>query len=120
MKKIILFSLFFLFTPLAQAQSLCPMTNADAMQACLDGKLQSAIDEMVSDLTIIKQRHAENDALLKSLELSQQTWDAYRKTQCLNVYQTWQNNAQQQAVTASCAIELTRQRNQFLQDYYLK
>lgn len=105
---------------MAQAQSLCPMLNNEAMQACLDGKLQSAIDKMVSDLTIIKQRHAENKALLKSLALSQQTWDAYRKTQCLNVYQSWQNHSQQQAMTASCAIELTRQRHQFLQNYYLQ
>lgn len=120
MKKTVLFSLLFIVSPLTQAQALCPMTTADARQVCLDEKLQSAIDEMVGDLTIIKQRHAENVALLKSLELSQQTWDAYRKTQCLNVYQTWQNNAQQKAITASCAIELTRQRNQFLQDYYLK
>ena len=89
-------------------------------QSCLDEKLQSAIDHMVSDLTIIRRRHADNEVLLKSLELSQQTWDAYRKTQCLNVYQTWQKHQEQTAMTVSCAIELTRQRHQFLQNYYLK
>ncbi len=118
--KYIIFSLLFIVSPLTQAQALCPMTTVDARQACLDEKLQSAIDEMVNDLTIIKQRYAKNNALIKSLELSQQTWDAYRKTQCLNVYQTWQENQQQKTMTISCAIELTRQRNQFLQNYYLK
>ncbi|WP_417508823.1 lysozyme inhibitor LprI family protein [Methylophaga sp.] len=118
--KYFLFSMLFIVSPLTQAQALCPMTSVEAQQSCLDEKLQSAIDHMVSDLTIIKRRHADNKALLKSLELSQQTWDAYRKTQCLNVYQTWQKHQEQTAMTASCAIELTRQRHLFLQNYYLK
>ena len=47
--KYILFSLLFIVSPLTQAQALCPMTSAEVQQSCLDEKLQSAIDHMVSN-----------------------------------------------------------------------
>lgn len=110
----------FLSPSVTYAKALCPMLNAPSIQACVDDKVAQVVDELSSNITQIHQLYKNAPDKLTSFDRAQQTWDAYRKLQCLSVYQHWQGDEIADLMTASCAIELGRQRNQFLRQHYLQ
>lgn len=112
--------LFVLFTPtLTQARPLCPQTVSEqAMNQCLDTKLERAVNELDSNLDQVRQKFAGDPDLLQLIELGQKNWDAYRKRQCQSVFMIYSQPRIQNLMTMSCAIQLARERNQILRETY--
>jgi len=119
MKRIFLLLLF--LPSLTQAKALCPqsVTNVE-MNQCLSVKLERAVDELDNNLDLIRLRHAHNRDLLALIEQAQANWEAYRKRQCQTVYLMYEGGSIQSLMTASCSIQLARERNQLLRDTYLQ
>lgn len=116
--KLYFFACFLLCWPLTGlTQPLCPKTPG--LDQCLNSKLQQVVTQLESNLFQIEARYQHNTALLVALEQSQVQWNAYRKQECSNVFQLWQDKPDQQLMTASCSIQLGRDRNRFLQQTYL-
>jgi len=119
MKRVLL--LLLLLPSLAQAKALCPqsVTTVEINQ-CLTVKLERAVDELDSNLDLIRIRHAADPVLLKLIEQSQRNWEAYRKKQCQSVFRLYDGGSIQSLMTVSCAIQLARERNTLLRQTYLE
>ncbi len=115
-----LFFLLLLLPSLVQAKALCPqsVTTLETNQ-CLSVKLERAVEELDNNLDLIRLRHAHNHDLLTLIELAQVKWEAYRKKQCQTVFLMYEGGSIQSLMTASCAIQLARERNQLLRETYL-
>jgi uncharacterized protein YecT (DUF1311 family) len=104
----------------AQAKPLCPQsTTTVEMNQCLSVKLERAVNELENKLDLIRSRYADMPALLQTIENAQLAWEAYRKKQCQSVYLMYEGGSIQPLMTASCSIQLARERNQLLQETYL-
>jgi uncharacterized protein YecT (DUF1311 family) len=106
---------------LAHSKALCPQSVTTVeMNQCLTIKLERAVNELDANLDLIRIRYAEDPITLKLIEQAQKNWEAYRKKQCQSVYQLYDGGSIQPLMTASCAIELARQRNSILRETYLQ
>lgn len=115
------FLLFLLLPSLVQARALCPQSVTTVeMSQCLTVKLEQAVNELDSNLDLIRIRYAADPVLLKLIEQSQQNWEAYRKKQCQSVFQLYDGGSIQPLMTVSCAIQLARERNTLLRQTYLE
>jgi uncharacterized protein YecT (DUF1311 family) len=116
-----LFLLFLLLPSLAEARALCPqsVTTVEINQ-CLNVKLERAVNELDSNLDLIRIRYADDPVLLKLIEQAQHNWEAYRKKQCQSVFQLYEGGSIQSLMTVSCAIQLARERNSLLRQTYLE
>lgn len=119
MKRI--FLLLLLLPSLGQAKALCPqsVTTVEINQ-CLSVKLERAVNELDNNLDLIRLRHAYNPTLLALIEQAQANWEAYRKKQCQTVFLMYEGGSIQSLMTASCSIQLARERNQILRETYLQ
>jgi uncharacterized protein YecT (DUF1311 family) len=116
-----LFFLLLLLPSLGQAKALCPQSvTTIEMNQCLSVKLERAVVELDNNLDLIRLRHAHNRDLLMLIELAQVKWEAYRKKQCQTVFLMYEGGSIQSLMTASCAIQLARERNQLLRETYLQ
>lgn len=122
MSRLITFICVLLLTPsLAYSKALCPQSVTTVeMNQCLTVKLERAVNELDSNLDLIRIRYANEPITLKLIEQAQKNWEAYRKKQCQSVYQLYAGGSIQPLMTASCAIELARQRNSLLRETYLQ
>jgi len=122
MLRLIPFVCVLLLAPsLAQSKALCPQSVTTVeMNQCLTVKLERAVNELDANLDLIRLRFAGDPVTLKLLEETQKNWEAYRKKQCQSVYQLYEGGSIQPLMTASCAIELARQRNRLLRETYLQ
>jgi len=115
------FLLLLLLPSLAQAKALCPQSVTTVeMNQCLTVKLEQAVNELDSNLDLIRIRYGADPVLLKLIEQSQQNWEAYRKKQCQSVFQLYDGGSIQSLMTVSCAIQLARERNTLLRQTYLE
>lgn len=115
------FLLFLLLPSLVEARALCPQSVTTVeMNQCLTVKLEQAVNELDSNLDLIRIRYAADPVLLKLIEQSQQNWEAYRKKQCQSVFQLYDGGSIQPLMTVSCAIQLARERNTLLRQTYLQ
>ena len=119
--KLKLVLIILLFIPaLIEAKPLCPQSvTTIEMNQCLNVKLEQAVDELSSNLTLIRLRYANNPTLLDLVEQAQSEWEAYRKKQCQSVFLMYEGGSLQSLMTVSCAIQLARERNVLLKDTYL-
>lgn len=116
-----LFLLFLLLPSLAEAKALCPQSvTTIEINQCLNVKLERAVNELDSNLDLIRIRYADDPVLLKLIEQAQHNWEAYRKKQCQSVYQFYEGGSIQSLMTVSCAIQLARERNNLLRQTYLE
>lgn len=119
MKRLFLLLLF--LPSFAQAKALCPQSVTTVeMNQCLSVKLERAVSELDNNLDLIRLRHAGNPTLLSLIEKAQANWEAYRKKQCQTVYLMYEGGSIQPLMTASCSIQLARERNQILRETYLQ
>jgi uncharacterized protein YecT (DUF1311 family) len=119
MKRILLLLLF--LPSLGQAKALCPQSVTTVeMNQCLSVKLERAVNELANNLDLIRLRHAQNRDLLALIEQAQMNWEAYRKKQCQTVYLMYEGGSIQSLMTASCSIQLARERNLILRETYLQ
>lgn len=115
-----LFFLLLLLPSLGHAKALCPQSVTTVeMNQCLSVKLKRAVSELDNNLDLIRLRHAHNRDLLTLIEQAQVNWEAYRKKQCQTVYLMYEGGSIQSLMTASCSIQLARERNQLLRETYL-
>lgn len=105
----------------ASAKStVCPdsKTTAEDIE-CMSSEIEKADKKLTSYMLAAKKRLAQDESVKVDLSAAQNTWVAYRKAQCGDVYTFWLQGSYRHRASAQCMLDLTRQRTHDIWSAYL-